>query len=830
MGFIDWYERTYPRLTGLGLWLRGGELNTLPAAEHERRLLRVLFVRLSTYHDTARSFTHALLYQLAAEMPDVFPDLAYLPPRQDLPLFKRAGVPWLLGTQTKRGPEGFDLVGFSLSIVQEMINLPHFLRESGLPLGKRERLQRADVPLLLLGGASALYSSALWSADPLVDAVFIGESTVAIRQILELCREAKRHRLDKPALLERLRDVDGILEPDRPRPTRKARGGAIEALVRGPVPHLNETLGSGHLQIDDGCPCFCSFCAESWDRKPYRWRDVASLRDAALRAKAAMGLEELELHSASFSSHPQIDELLWELSPFFSRLGLKSQRVDVLAHDPQSMSRQQALAKTSLTIGLEGISPRLRRYLHKSLQEQEIEQALAAIRAAGARELKVFLIATGLEEQPDLDAFDDLLRRLGALRDRGAPRIIISLTPLVHFPATPLEFDAAVPSERLRPILAQVAQRVRQAGLEFRQAADLPEQWVSQVLARPIDARVGQALLRAVERTGFVYYREASLELQQAIAAALAEEGLTSAALLRGHDAAEGARRPWALVDTGVSRDFLWEQALQARAFVDDDYCLGRSWRQTRCLQCGACDSPREVAALVGVQARRPRAAEEHRSRVLAARQAEVEVELLVEAGTGARGVPRRALAVALARALMSALPALVPLYRRVVGTRQEGQGGSVWVVGQDVVTLCWDRAAQLLLVAAASDSAVRRRVDTHLEGWGQWLGLAPEAWSPARIVIRSPYALAAERYLRSCGLKYTLRRVEEGAYRLELSRDSLRKGVLRQLSWRTLAGGETEVTLVPGPKLKLEELLRQAFQLPDPTDWARISATVHGS
>ena len=113
------------------------------------------------------------------------------------------------------GAADFDLVGFSNSIVQELINLPHFLARSGIPLAKSERLERADVPLLLLGGANALYTSALWGNDPLVDAVFVGESDAAIRRLLEICRDGKAAGLSKRELLARLEEIDGFIQPER---------------------------------------------------------------------------------------------------------------------------------------------------------------------------------------------------------------------------------------------------------------------------------------------------------------------------------------------------------------------------------------------------------------------------------------------------------------------------------------------------------------------------------------------------------------------------------------------------------------------------------------
>jgi hypothetical protein len=128
--YTDWFNSVYPELSAQGAWLRGGELNTLPKQTWEQRPFRVLWTRLSTYYDTGYSFTHQLLYQLSAALPGVYPDLCTLPPRADLERFRQDGLPWLLGSQSKRGPFDFDLIAFSNSIQQELINLPSFLARS----------------------------------------------------------------------------------------------------------------------------------------------------------------------------------------------------------------------------------------------------------------------------------------------------------------------------------------------------------------------------------------------------------------------------------------------------------------------------------------------------------------------------------------------------------------------------------------------------------------------------------------------------------------------------------------------------------------------------
>jgi radical SAM superfamily enzyme YgiQ (UPF0313 family) len=829
--YLRWYEEVYPRLTGAGVWLRGGELNTLPPDEREHRLFRVLFARLSTYHDCGASFTHPLLYQIASGIEGVYPDLGYLPPAADLPLFAAGEVPWLLGTQSKRGPLGFDLLGLSLSIVQELLNLPRIMKESGIPLARSERLRRPELPLVILGGASALFSSVAWGREPWIDAVFVGEDPRAIRCLLETCRDGKAGGLEKPALLEELARLPGVLRPEAPGPVRRAACADLdrgEQLARAPVLYHDDAIGSGHLQLSEGCPCFCSFCAESWDRKPYRERSASRLLAAALELKAAQGLEEIELSSASFNAYRELRPLLHGLAPLFARIRLKSQRLDLLAEDPELLEIEHALGKTSMTCGLEGISPRLRRYLHKSLEESDLQRALEAIFAARARELKLFLIATGLEEEEDFAALDDLLGRVHALseRQRAGTRVIVSLTPLVRFPATPLEFEDAPDLDRCEPILRRIASSARRWGFEYRSAAELPETFVSQILVRAADPRTGRALRRALEETEFLYYRQVSRAFVGRFRDALTAEGTSSAEALRGHGPGDAV--PWSGVEVGVEREFLWQELARLRRGEDAGYCLGRtSVARARCQKCGAC-TPAEVAALTGSRPQPWPGPSSLATRLREAREAERPLRFLVHAGPAARGLPRKHLGVALVRALCTVHPGLAPSYRRYGGAQLEQEGVGVWLEGEDVLTLFWNREAEAALELAAASVETRSLVDAALGAWGSWLGLAPVDWSPRSLEIRSPFEPALDPFLRGLGLKFERRRLE-GGYALELTPASKKKGILRELRWERDASGETLMLVVPGPKLDLQALLREGFALVDRRDWVRTHATVVG-
>ncbi|MGK5088491.1 radical SAM protein [Bdellovibrionota bacterium FG-2] len=822
MDFSTWYQNNRYEFVSGGTWLQGGEVGVLPLSEWDKRDFKVLFSRLSTYADTGYSFTHSLLYQIAKGVEGVFPDLGYLPPRADLELFERDGVPWCLGTQSKRGPSAFDLIGFSNSIVQELLNLPHFLKRSGIPLSKTKRLADPSLPLVILGGANALYSSSIWLEDPMVDGIFVGESDAEIRKILMICRDGKREGLVKEQVLARLvRGVDGFFEPENN--DKKGRRSfapdldAAEALERGVVPFLEEAMGRAHLQISEGCPCFCSFCAESWERKPYRERSVKRLKEIALQVKAQMGLESIDIYSFNFNLHSELYEILWELLPHFRQIGLKSERFDLLAHDPESLKIQQLLGKTSLTCGLEGISPRLRRYLSKNLSDADLEASLLAIFKNKARELKVFLIATGLEQEVDFSALQELLKRMQQMRTRSGAqtRVIFSMTPLVRFPWTPLEFDDAPSLHGLASIIHQTSRQVRGAGFEFREASELAEYWVSQVLLRADSPRISRALHCALETTGFIYYREVSERFRSEFEACLCRDGLDPAQILKGFSFEQSEQKPWVRFETGVTREFLWKRSQMGRLFEEEEYCLGRKWVKAKCSHCGGCPTRVHVRDIVLAKQERKYSLQQFETRLREFQKNEKILTFEVEVGEKGRGLARSFLAVALSRALMLEEGRLTEFYRGYAGAFWADEDRPVWVEGWDLVSLYWGEPGLAIIEERMKDVEWLGRVNARLEDVLRLIGLeAPKGESPCNLRIVSSESPDLETYLKSRGLKHTLRKLPEGGHLFELIPASKKKRIMLDIKRGRNAEGSWETHLSVAEKFSFPAFLEECFPI----------------
>ena len=494
--FTEWHAARRSALSRGGLWLAGNEPGRPDPGGFDRARLRILICRLSAYDDVAASITHRVLLQTALAVPGVYADLAFLPSEADAMLMRKDGVPSWLATGCKRAPADFDVVAISLSVQQEAANLPAALQESGLLLSSAGRLADSKQPLVILGGHAAgsvpfIHGDAAGSdSGGLVDAVCLGDGLGWLQEFLRRCLAARKSGTGKAKFLETLaKELPGTYVPAFYRHEYRAGNlTAIEPRRPGlplPVEHrrdppedwLKDYDGAyipftaeeteETLPLAMGCAYRCRFCQTGWLRDKLDAAPRHALATAAVRFKAAMVNSDLNLLASDAGSVSDLDRILEDLRPLFRDVSIKSLSVSSLVRRPESVPLLRRLAKHEFTFGVEGVSARLRAWLGKPATAVDLLQIAGVLVPGGLRQLKLFFIATGLEEERDLSELEQLLKSLRA----KAPgcRLIASFMPLFHAPFTPLQFapfhDLTGHQERI------LSGTVRQAGGEFRWSA-----------------------------------------------------------------------------------------------------------------------------------------------------------------------------------------------------------------------------------------------------------------------------------------------------------------------------------------------------------------------
>lgn len=567
---------------------------------------RVLIVRLSPFRDVDRSIPHLFLFhEVRRALPDAFVDLAFFPTADVRALCDREGIPYLLGSQSLRDATEFDLLLISNSYTLELVNLPYLLTRSGIPLFSSRRGR--EWPLILLGGSNALAAQAIIceDGDSLVDGIFFGEGEGWVgRLVAHLVPHRsgdRRQSLDRAA-----RETPGLWVAGSRRRTVKATCTPNAAFLPVEYPILNSPEAhTARLQIAYGCPAFCSFCFEGYDRKPYRELPLPDLLAAARRLKQAQGIEELALYAFNFNTHTDILGLLPELHRLFERVSLKSQRADVLQRVEWMAEAEVEADKRSFTLGIEGISERQRAWLHKSLSEGEIKALLDCLLGRKIRTIKLFYLLTGHESEADVAEFRRFLRWLRetrAARNRGI-RVIFSFGPLVRMPFTPLRYDRLMLDRAAwKPLVGQVKSACETNGFEFRLAFDWPAYCASQVLA--LGGYWLVEPLVALAEKGYFFDTRLAPAYWDELRAWMERNGQWNETFL----GEKGPDHPFALefVESNISADFLYRQYQQAQAERDGGYCLGDAGEPGRCLGCGACADDAQRRAITHHTIRRP--------------------------------------------------------------------------------------------------------------------------------------------------------------------------------------------------------------------------------
>lgn len=461
------------------------ENDTIKNSPWAEARLRVAIVRLSPFSDVEESVTHQVLFSaIKDEVPDSFVDFAFMPGYRDQRTLDQEGVFWPLGIVSTRPLSHFDVVFFSVSYVLEIGNIPFALEKAGI---SRFASERKSQTLILAGGSSILLSQ---GAQPYLDGLYFGEceasSTSLMKALLQWRTEHQKYNSGRNYLASVSGTVPGLYIPGQ-------EDGQIARIPAGTYqntmaayPLLNGSQADTvRLQISLGCPYRCSFCYEGFERKPYRDLAQTDLSEHASHIKKESGARSIDVLSFNFNTHKDLFSLLLSFSRSFKFVHVMSQRLDILWRDPYLQEAEAIIGKRSFTLGVEGISSRIRSYFQKDLHPDAIQGISKSLLKKGLRDFKFFYIISSRENNEDFEEFADFLKKLAQdVKDHGGARVLFSCGVLMVMPHTPLQHgpifwsnqDACRISDRLQEL-------VEAAGFEYRLALEATDWSLAQYLA-----------------------------------------------------------------------------------------------------------------------------------------------------------------------------------------------------------------------------------------------------------------------------------------------------------------------------------------------------------
>ena len=773
--------------------------------------MKVLCLRLSDIRDTAASSTHRVLADLTlTAVPEAEIDFAFLPPKRS---------PRVTGHFSWQDWSCFDLLLVTNSFVQEAVNLPWLLHANGVAPWAADRPE--TFPPIILGGSNAFAAQCLVRPDgqSVPDLVFFGEAEESLPQFIRRWQTAAGSKRER--LVQAAKGLDGFWVTGA-LPAVPVRQAVARILPPGHAVTLPlvdvETAGTVRVQVGAGCAAFCSFCFEGYERKPYREHPVADVLAQARSLKVRYGARVAELDAFNLNAYAGLGELVEKSVHLFDKLSFKSQRADGIAACPELIDLERAAGKHSFTLGIEGISARMRAFLSKSLSDEDIAVALKALLERRVRELKLFFILTGYETAEDLAAFGELCSRLKGwlgLPNAGT-RVVMSFGRLVRMPNTPLAYDRLfLDEDEWRFAVDGVAAACRRAQVECRFATDWPDYLGTQLLAA-CGHDAAEAVV-ALACNGLSYH--SPWHRQEA-------DALQSALAWHGRDARATPTAPaFPFVARAVSEAFLRDRWDMAQRFLDGGYCLA-----TACLGCGACDDAAERTNITG----RGRSLRVTRELIDAVARVEADKRRLTPAYLRVTlpsdfcGHSPEWVAARLLQAILKRHPELsdnLLAVQEALFSAGENEERQVIPSGETVLALkAWDTKTLAATVAKDIGDGPRLdpsllNVETHVQPAPLPGLFAPGAfaralWQLTTAATPREAANFASAWLKELRLPHTLCRNQE-SWRIEMAPAAAKKKCVFELSVNPEAEGSC-VTICFSPKAPFHDLLARLPALKD--------------
>ena len=340
-----------------------------------------------------------------------------------------------LSIESRRPPEDFAVLAFSISYELDYFNVIRFLKESGIPTYAAERDGRH--PLVIAGGACVTANPA--PLLPFFDCFCIGEAEPIIPDILPVLRGAG----SREETLKALAGLPGLLVPGRQNDTTRVGRRwqkRLDDFLAGTAVFTEDTeLGDMFLmEVERGCSWGCRFCLVSGSFCPIRFHSIERLIEKA--EKGLMFRKRIGLVGPVVSDHPHIEELLARLRGMGAGLSVSSMRVKPIS--TAVIKELVAGGGRSLSLAPEAGSDRLRSVINKNISGDDILHAVSLAAGKGIRQLKLyFMVGLPTETDEDIEEMARLVLRCKDEADKAGRGSRLAINAAVFIPKAGTPFQ-----------------------------------------------------------------------------------------------------------------------------------------------------------------------------------------------------------------------------------------------------------------------------------------------------------------------------------------------------------------------------------------------------
>ena len=545
---------------------------------------RIALVYPNTYHQGMSNLGFLTVYQLLNQRDDCLCERFFLPDK-DVLADSIQSQPPLLSLESGHRLSDFDLLAFSISFENDYLNLPLIFNLAGIPFYAGER--DSSWPLVLFGGVCAFINP-----EPLadiVDLVAIGEAEPILPELMDVLLDEYENR---EGCLKSLAQLPGIYVPkfytleyaDTGEVTRIAFESGVPAQVtRQFLLDLDQSPSRSFIQteatefgkmalteVSRGCSRGCRFCAAGFVYLPPRERSLDNLLgqvETGLCQRNRIGLV-----AAAVADYSNIQELQQGILERDGELSMSSLRLDALTAEEVEILYQGG--HKSVAIAPEAGSQRLRNFINKGIDEEQILLSVQLLADGGIKNLKLyFIIGFPGEQQGDIDDIVTLTESISAIwREAGRKRghlgnLTLSVNPFIPKPFTPFQWAGMEAEKSLKKKLRFLQSAISRIPNTRMNHESIRGATLQAFLSRG-DRRIGKLLPRLAAGENLKQLcKKTGLALDFYVTR---ERGL-------------GELFPWEVIDQGINREYLWQEYQRAEQEKMTPPCV------PGCRRCGVC-------------------------------------------------------------------------------------------------------------------------------------------------------------------------------------------------------------------------------------------------
>ena len=485
--------------------------------------LRVALVYPNRYAAGMSNLGFLSIHARINERPDALCERAFLPSAAEERILARRSLP-LSTLESGCTLKDFDVVAFSLSYENDLLNVPSILSAGDVPPFRKDREAAGGRrPLVLAGGFAASLNPE--PSGVFADAVVIGDGERASEAVLDL---GDPHPADK-GYLKSLAAISGVyipagyvpeyLEPIGGDPGKEGRLRALNNLPGFPGHVARETVSLSEypplptvlaedaelgrmalVEPSRGCPQRCGFCAAAHACPEFREMPLPFVRaavDAAWPHRRRIGL--IGAAVLDWSSFREFSKEVLARGGTVSPASVRADLVDEEIADILKRSGHRTVA-----LAPECGSERLRARVGKRVPNRVFFSAGKTLARAGIVSFKLYFLVgvPGAERDEEVEGAVGFLQnyRHAVLEEcRTVGRmgtVTVVLSPFVPKPFTPLQWAPMASEAELKLRQEKIAVGVR-AIPNLRIDPEAPQTAILQGFLGLSDRRVEQALHHA---------------------------------------------------------------------------------------------------------------------------------------------------------------------------------------------------------------------------------------------------------------------------------------------------------------------------------------------